>query len=174
VKIAIRIARYLIGAAAAWLAFPAVAGLIYVALLAVSLTTGADSGGPLAAPFLIVAAALLGIPFTVAVLFPAVLCGELIARRTRWWWTPVTTLVVAAALLLAVAAAWSGFVDQSPGDMAISWLVLLALNTIPLALFGTIAPAPRSARTMGWSRSSAAECSRALSAVIVGCRRSVH
>ncbi|MEE3917724.1 hypothetical protein V2I01_00215 [Micromonospora sp. BRA006-A] len=54
------VARHLAGAVAAWLVVVAEAVAGYLGLLAYALVTGADPGGPLAGPLLVLIAALLG------------------------------------------------------------------------------------------------------------------
>jgi hypothetical protein len=123
------LARYLLGAAVAWVLYPVMAALAYVALFVVAAVTDADLGGPLAGPFMILIAALVGIPLTVAVLLPCVAAGELVARRTRWRYAPLATL---GGFTVVLAAAAIGF-DSVPVA------VLGGLSLIPLVAFATIA-----------------------------------
>ncbi|MCP2327896.1 hypothetical protein HDA40_006403 [Hamadaea flava] len=121
------LARYLLGAAVAWVLYPVTAALAYLALVVFATITDAGLGGPLAGPFMILAAALLGVALTVAVLLPTVAIGELVARRTRWRWAPVVTLGGFTVALAVAALAW--------GTVS---LVLAALSLIPLVAFATI------------------------------------
>ncbi|NUO61635.1 MAG: hypothetical protein HOV71_03120 [Hamadaea sp.] len=119
--------RYLLGAAVAWVLYPVTAALAYLALFVVAAITGADPGGPLAGPFMILAAALVGIALTVLVLLPVVVGGELVARRTRWRWAPVATLGGFGAIVAGTAIAW--------GTVT---LMVAALSLVPLVAFATI------------------------------------
>ncbi|WP_402468911.1 hypothetical protein [Isoptericola aurantiacus] len=87
-------ARVVAGAAAGgavWLGYLALGALLYAGLLVLALVTGADAGGPLAGPLLVVIGAVTGL---VAVLWTglATLVGALLGRGRI-----VRTLVVSAA-----------------------------------------------------------------------------
>ncbi|MDX5460696.1 MULTISPECIES: hypothetical protein [Micromonospora] len=75
------VARHLVGAAAAWLVVVAEAVAGYLGLLAYALVTGADPGGPLAGPLLVLIAALLGVAALPPLFAPAVALGEAAGRR---------------------------------------------------------------------------------------------
>ncbi|SCF39159.1 hypothetical protein GA0074695_6497 [Micromonospora viridifaciens] len=67
-----QLARHLAGGAAAWLAFVVQGAVIYVGLLVYALATGADAGGPLAGPLLVLLAGGLAVAAVLAAIYTAV------------------------------------------------------------------------------------------------------
>ncbi|MEU8072141.1 hypothetical protein AB0B20_20545 [Micromonospora sp. NPDC049151] len=102
------VARHLAGAAAAWLAVVAEAVLGYLGLLAYALVTGADPGGPLAGPLLVLIAALLGVAGLPLLFAPAVALGEAAGRRRvgpALAYAGLVAVVLAAGYTTAIAVA---------------------------------------------------------------------
>lgn len=129
------VARYAAGAALSWLIFPMEAALIYAALVVAAILFGQYPGGPLAGPMMIALAAVVGAGVTVLVTFPAVLVGDLIARRTRWFAAPLAAAVI-APVLLALYVSVGGLAAHSLiSDMAIAGGLIAALSVLPLLTF---------------------------------------
>ncbi|MET7471769.1 hypothetical protein ACFYON_01615 [Micromonospora sp. NPDC005686] len=102
------VARHLAGAAAAWLVVVAEAVVGYLGLLAYALVTGADPGGPLAGPLLVLIAALLGVAGLPLLFAPAVALGEAAGRRRfgrGLAYAGLVAVVLAAGYATAVAVA---------------------------------------------------------------------
>jgi hypothetical protein len=132
------LARYAAGAVLSWLIFPIEAALIYVALVVAAVLFDQDLGGPLAGPMMIVLAAVLGAGVTVLVALPAILVGDLIARRTRWFAAPLAAALGALVLLAAYVWGWGLAVHSSISDTAIAWGLVAALSLLPLLTFGVL------------------------------------
>ncbi|MBU8855907.1 MULTISPECIES: hypothetical protein [unclassified Micromonospora] len=138
------VARHLAGAAAAWLVVVAEAVLGYLGLLAYALVTGADPGGPLAGPLLVLIAALLGVAALPLLFAPAVALGEA-AGRGRPGPALAFAGLVAVVLVTGYAAAVAVATDV-PGTR----LPLVAGTAALLVLPPTVAYA-FTARGVGWT-----------------------
>ncbi|GAB1645830.1 hypothetical protein [Krasilnikovia sp. MM14-A1259] len=128
------IARHIAGAAAAWLVFCVEGAAGYAGLLVFAGVTGADPGGPLAGPFLMLVAAVVGGAVTSLALLPSVVIGEVIGRL-QW----LVALGVVAVLLGVAAAGWSAATDTTAREAAIGWSVTVAASLLPLAAWGAVA-----------------------------------
>ncbi|EEP72147.1 hypothetical protein MCAG_02474 [Micromonospora sp. ATCC 39149] len=129
------VARYAAGAGLSWLVFPVEAALIYVVLLVASGLFGLDPGGPLAGPTAVLLATVLGTAVTALVTLPAVLFGDLVARRTRSAAAPVTAVIGGMVLLAAYVWGWGIAVQSPPSQTAIVWGLVVALSVLPLLAF---------------------------------------
>lgn len=96
-----RVATALLAGAVVCAGYVVLAGLAYVALLAVALATVRDAGGPLGGPLLLVVGALVGLA-CVLVVWVATVLGAVAARTLR---VPGPAVSAGLALAVAVAAA---------------------------------------------------------------------
>ncbi|MEU7714317.1 hypothetical protein AB0B03_20470 [Micromonospora chalcea] len=138
------IARHLAGATAAWLVVVAEAVVGYLGLLAYALVTGADPGGPLAGPLLVLIAALLGVAALPLLFAPAVALGEAAGRRRAapaLAYAGLVAVVLAAGYAAAVAVATDVPGARVPLVAGISALLALA----PTAAYAI------TARGVGWT-----------------------
>ncbi|MFI7491500.1 hypothetical protein ACIBXA_24285 [Micromonospora echinaurantiaca] len=125
----VAIGRHVAGALTAWLVFTAEALVGCLALLGYALVTGADPGGPLAGPMLLVIAALLGAALMPLLFAPAVLLGEAAGRRR----TPLVGALTGTAVAMLLAALYAAGVglatDGSPAGVVLA-CVLAALAVV--------------------------------------------
>ncbi|MCZ7476327.1 hypothetical protein [Micromonospora sp. WMMC273] len=138
------VARHLAGAVAAWLVVVAEAVAGYLGLLAYALVTGADPGGPLAGPLLVLIAALLGVAALPLLFAPAVALGAAAGRRRAGpalAYAGLVAVVLAAGYTAATAVA-----TDVPGPR----VPLVAGIAALLALPPTAAYA-LTARGVGWT-----------------------
>lgn len=138
------VARHLAGAAAAWLVVVAEAVVGYLGLLAYALVTGADPGGPLAGPLLVLIVALLGVVALPLLFAPAVVLGEAAGRRRA-----APALAYAGLLAVVLAAGYAAAVAVA-GDVPGTRVPLVAGISALLALAPTAAYA-LTARGVGWT-----------------------
>lgn len=143
------VARYALGAALSWLVFPVEAVLIYVALLLGAAVFDLDPGGPLAGPMLILIGAALGVAVTALVTFPAILLGDLVARRRRWFAAPVAAVTAALALLAAYVWGWGIAVGSPVRETAVVWGSATGLSLLPLLTFVVLTYASGAALALG-------------------------
>ncbi|GAA4569621.1 hypothetical protein GCM10023176_26610 [Micromonospora coerulea] len=129
------VARYVLGAALSGLVFAVEAVLIYVALLVVAILFNKDVGGPFAGPVMILIAAELGVGVTVMVTLPALLLGDLMARRRSWFVAPIAAALCALLLLAAYVWGWGLAVGSPASETAFIWGVILAFSVLPLLTF---------------------------------------
>ncbi|MCZ7428532.1 hypothetical protein O7607_22565 [Micromonospora sp. WMMA1949] len=138
------VARHLAGAVAAWLVVVAEAVAGYLGLLAYALVTGADPGGPLAGPLVVLIVGLLGVAALPLLFAPAVALGEVVGQRRAapaLAYAGLVAVVLAAGYTAAVAVA-----TDVPGDL----VPLVAGISALLALAPTAAYA-LTARGVGWT-----------------------
>ncbi|MBB5114974.1 hypothetical protein [Micromonospora echinospora] len=138
------IARHLAGATAAWFVVVAEAVVGYLGLLAYALVTGADPGGPLAGPLLVLIAALLGVAALPLLFAPAVALGEAASRRRA-----APALAYAGLVAVVLAAGYAAAVAVAT-DVPGTWVPLVAGISALLALAPTAAYA-LTARGVGWT-----------------------
>ncbi|MEU8820813.1 hypothetical protein [Actinoplanes sp. NPDC048796] len=128
------IARHLAGAVAAWLVFCAEGVLSCVGLLVFAVAAGADSGGPLAGPFLMLIAAAVGGALTVLVLLPAIVVGKVVGRL-RW----VVAFGFTLVLLGLFAAGWSVVTGSTAREATTGWALTVLAALVPLTAWSVIA-----------------------------------
>lgn len=128
------VVRHLAGAAGAWLTFCVEGVVTYLGLLGYAWATGANPGGPLAGPAVVLAAAVAGGALTLLVLLPSVAVAE-VTGRLRW----LTALGAAGTLLGLITAGWSAATGVPAGAAAVGWLIVLAAVALPLAVWFTTA-----------------------------------
>ncbi|WP_431876163.1 hypothetical protein [Micromonospora marina] len=138
------VARHLAGAAAAWLVVVAEAVVGYLGLLAYALVTGADPGGPLAGPLLVLIAALLGVAALPLLFAPAVALGEAAGRRR-----PGPALAFAGLVAVVLATGYAVAVAVAT-DVPGARVPLVAGIAALLVLPPTVAYAS-TARGVGWT-----------------------
>lgn len=141
-RLLVHIARYLVTAVVGWLVFPLQAlGLYALAVVAAILLDG-DPGSPFFLLFGLVVATQVGAVVMLAVILPAVIAGEVVARRLPWrgWrWVAapivagVVTCVMAVGLSLAAVALWVGHGYFPFGTAAMMWVLCLVLSVLPFA-----------------------------------------
>ncbi|MFJ1536948.1 hypothetical protein ACIODS_00235 [Micromonospora chalcea] len=138
------VARHLAGAAAAWLVVVAQAVVGYLGLLAYALATGADPGGPLAGPLLVLIVALLGVAALPLLFAPSVALGEAAGRRRA-----APALAYAGLVAVVLAAGYAAAVAVAT-DVPGTRVPLVAGVSALLALPPTVAYA-LTARGVGWT-----------------------
>ncbi len=130
------LARYAVAAGAGWIMYPIQATMIYLLLLVISLVTNQDFGGPFAGPFIVMLAALVGVPLVALVVLPAVAISELVARRGRWLWAAPAALAAEIVLSALVAGAWTFASRESAAAGGIFWALTAGLTLLPLSVAG--------------------------------------
>lgn len=127
--------RHVAGAVAAWLVFTAEGLLGCLALLGYALATGADAGGPLAGPLLLLIAALLGAVLVPLLFAPAVLLGEAAGRRrgplARTLAGTTAAMVLAALYAAAVGLATGG----SPAGVGLAGVLAALAVVAPVSAY---------------------------------------
>jgi hypothetical protein len=110
-----RIVRHLAGAAAAWTVFLLQGVVVYVGLLLYAVMADKDTGGPLAGPFMVLLAGVVGIALVPLLFVPASVVGEAAARSGR---LPAKLLVAfaVAAVLATIYVLLLARVTGVPGD----------------------------------------------------------
>ncbi|MGC4896172.1 hypothetical protein [Micromonospora sp. DT31] len=141
----VTVVRHLAGMAAAWLLFVAEVVVGYLVLLAYALVTGADPGGPLAGPLLVLAAAVCGVVAVPLLFAPAVAVGEVVGRRRGTAAAGVALAGVVAVVLAAGYTALGVTAVGAPGE----WFPLVVSGGALLALPPTIVYA-LTAGGIGW------------------------
>ncbi|MEW2355276.1 hypothetical protein [Spirillospora sp. NPDC029432] len=94
-----RVGGHLTGSLVACLAFTVQGVAAYAALIAYALVTDADTGGPLAGPFLVLLAGAAGVAMIPLLFLPAGVAGEMAAKSGRL----LTKLLVSSAVAGALA-----------------------------------------------------------------------
>lgn len=124
---AVRTASFVVTAVLAGLAYPVLAGLVYIGLLVASATGEQGMGGPLAGPVLVLLGAAVG-ALCVALAAPAALAARVVGGLKG-------ALAGSATLvLLAGGSTWlAWFVFDLSGSPAVAAAVLIAAAT-PAAL----------------------------------------
>ncbi len=89
------------------MAFIVQAAVIYAGLLAYAVVTDRDTGGPLAGPFLVLLAGLMGVVLVPLLFLPAGVIGEMAAKKGRLLtkWLVATTVAGALAMVYAFLTA---------------------------------------------------------------------
>lgn len=137
------IVRHAAGALLAWLVFT-LEGLVgYLALLAYALITGADPGGPLAGPLLVLLAAVLGVVAVPLLVVPAALIGGM-TRRSRGRFTAALVGGGTAMLLAALCAVVVVLIAGASAIEAVLAGTIAALAVVgPVAAHGATAEGGR-------------------------------
>ncbi|MEU4645362.1 hypothetical protein [Micromonospora sp. NPDC023814] len=132
------VARHVAGAVAAWLVFVVEAVVCYLALFAYALVTGAPLGSPLAGPFWVLVAALLGtalVPLTVA---PAVVIGDAAASRHG----PVARTLASCAVAVVIVGLYVGGVaavtEAAVADAVLAWPLTAAALLCPVVAYAAV------------------------------------
>lgn len=128
-----RVVRYLGGAVAAWIAFTAQGVIVYLGLLVYALITGADAGGPLAGPFIVLLAAVLGAILIPVLYVPTVVVVEIAGRRVGLPGRILAAAAGIATLVGVIVAVVAILTDLSLGAAVLVWLVGLASVLLPSA-----------------------------------------
>ncbi|MEU7803218.1 hypothetical protein AB0J14_26040 [Micromonospora arborensis] len=93
-----RIARYAGGAAAAWLVFTVQGIIAYLVLLVYATISNADIGGPLAGPFMVLLAGMVGAVLIPVAYVPTLVVVELVRSRVSLR----GRVLIAGAMLVAI------------------------------------------------------------------------
>jgi hypothetical protein len=135
------LARYAVATGAGWIVYPIQAAMIYLLLFLIALVTNQDFGGPFAGPYIVILAAVVGVPLVALVVVPAVAISELVARRGRWFWAAPAALAAEIVLSALVAGAWTFASRESAAAGGIFWAVTAGLTLLPLLVAGVTAAA---------------------------------
>jgi hypothetical protein len=126
------------GAGIAWAVFTVQGGVIYLGLLAYASVAGAGTGGPLAGPFLIVLAALVGAVLVPLLFVPSIALGEA-GGRTGGAATRLAITVGTAALLAAIyVGGVSALTDVTVTHASVAWLIALLVLAAPLCAYAAV------------------------------------
>lgn len=156
----LHIARYLVTTAVGWLMFPLQALVVYALLFLAAIVLDGDLGGPFALVLVLIVAAAAGAIVMLTVILPAVLAGELVARRMpwpgwRWAAAPMVGGLAAFLLSIGVVAVWAQIDDLSLATAAEVWIVTLILSVLPFTAAAStaygLAAAPPAVR-WAWRR----------------------
>ncbi len=132
-------ARYLAGAAAAGVVYLAEAAVILgLYAIVVGVVTGEAFGVLILLVLGVVAMFLFALVMVTFVLFPAILIGELTARRTFWPAAPLVALALLLLLTFAGSAAWASLTDTPLRDAWFVGLIALAVSILPAIAFGLV------------------------------------
>lgn len=155
------VARYLLGAAVAGGVFLIESAVFVLPVAALTAIGNGVVGGVSAVVIGFLMAFLLGLVLIVTVVFPAVLAGELVARRTRWSAAPLVVLGVLLVTTVGLSVLYSVF-EGGGGDFLGSIFMLYASLLLPALAYALIAyPAEWLARKAwalaraGWRRVTA-------------------
>ncbi|TCB98569.1 hypothetical protein E0H26_09395 [Micromonospora zingiberis] len=133
-----RVARYVGGAVMAWIVFTVQGALAYLALLAYALITDTPSGGPLAGPFMVLIAAVLGAALIPLLYAPTLLVVELASRKVG----PVARLLLAGSVLtvtIGILVAVVAIAAQASVPAALmAWLIGAVSVILPASAAGAI------------------------------------
>lgn len=125
----VRTASFLLTMVLVGLAYPVLAGLVYVGLLVASATGGQGIGGPLAGPMLVLLGAAVG-ALCVAIAAPAALAARVVGG--------LRGVLVGSAILvfLTVGATWSAWLlfGLSGSPVVAATVLILAASPAVLAL----------------------------------------
>ncbi|MEU4678331.1 hypothetical protein [Micromonospora sp. NPDC023737] len=137
------IARHVAGAVVAWLVVTFEGLVSYLGLLGYALITGTDPGGPLAGPVFVLVAALVGFVVVPLLVVPAVLVGQVTARRRGRFMGAL--IGGGGAMLLAAlgAAAVALATDVSAAGSVLAGLVAALAVVGPVAAHAATAEAVR-------------------------------
>ncbi|GAA1871135.1 hypothetical protein [Actinomadura bangladeshensis] len=146
----VKTGRHLVGAASACLVFIAQGVVIYLGLLARAVVTDADTGGPLAGPFLVLLAGVVGIVFVPLLFLPAGVIGEVAAKKGRLLtkWLVATAVAGALAMLyvfLAAVATDVGFAHSLRASLIGVLTVLVPTALCVNVSHGALKLSPRNA-----------------------------
>lgn len=126
-----KLAWYLGGAIAAWVTFTVQGFFVYLCLLVYALSVDGDVGGPLAAPFMVLLAALLATALVPLLYVPVVLCLETVLKRVGLPGRMLLIVAAVAVLAAGVVTIFALLAEVSAGGALIAWLVLLFLLVLP-------------------------------------------
>ncbi|QKW33949.1 hypothetical protein HUT06_07835 [Actinomadura sp. NAK00032] len=103
----VKAGQHLVGAIVACLAFVVQSTVIYAGLLVCAVVADADIGGPLAGPFLVLLAGVVGVVLLPLLFLPAGVIGEVAAKRGRLLtkWLVATAVAGALAMVYVFLAA---------------------------------------------------------------------
>ncbi|MEU8185481.1 hypothetical protein AB0B85_14715 [Micromonospora sp. NPDC049044] len=138
------IARHLAGIVVAWLVFVAEAIVGYLGLLAYTLATGSEVGGPLAGPMLVLIAAVLGVALVPLLFLPSVAVAELASRRRGTGRVVAVAAPVAVVLAAGYAVAGAIATQVPTGYVPLVAAVAALLVLAPVVLYAL------TARGVGW------------------------
>lgn len=102
----VKAGQHLVGALVACLAFVAQSAVIYAGLLVFAVVADADTGGPLAGPFLVLLAGVMGVVLVPLLFLPAGVIGEVAAKSGRLLtkWLIATAVAGALAMVYVLLA----------------------------------------------------------------------
>lgn len=158
----VKVGRHLVGAVVACAAFVMQSVVIYAGLLACAVVADADTGGPLAGPFLVLLAGVVGVVLVPLVFLPASVIGEMAVKRGRL----LTTWPVASAVAGALAMVYVFLVAVATGvGIAHSLLASLlgALTVLVPAALCVSVPPRRAGTHSERGTASSASCSASVS-----------
>ncbi|TDD63534.1 hypothetical protein E1293_43095 [Actinomadura darangshiensis] len=96
----VKTGQHLVGALVACSAFVVQGVIIYAGLLACAVVADADTGGPLAGPFLLLLSGVVGVVLVPLLFLPASVIGEVAAKRGRLFTKGLVATAVAGALAM--------------------------------------------------------------------------
>ncbi|MER7335341.1 MULTISPECIES: hypothetical protein [unclassified Micromonospora] len=132
------VARHVAGAVTAWLVFVVEAVVCYLALFAYALVTGAPLGSPLAGPFWVLVAALLGAALVPLAVAPAVVIGDAAASRHG----PGARTLAACAVAVVIVGLYVGGVAAVTGtaaaDAVLAWPITAAAVLCPVVAYAAV------------------------------------
>ncbi|MBO2464925.1 hypothetical protein [Actinomadura violacea] len=118
----VKAGRHLLGAVVACAAFVVQGVVIYAGLLACAVVADADTGGPLAGPFLVLLAGVVGVVLVPLLFLPASVIAEMAAKKGRL----VAKWLVASAVAGALAMVYVFLATVATG-MGIAHSLLASL-----------------------------------------------
>jgi hypothetical protein len=133
-----RIAWHGIGAGIAWAVFSVQGVLVYLGLLAYALVTGADIGGPLGGPVLVLLTSVAGAVLTPLLFVPSITLGEVAGRRGGRAAGAAVTAGTAALLAAIYVAVVSAATDVTASGAVTAWLIGLLTLPGPLSAYAAV------------------------------------
>lgn len=131
-----KVALHGIGAGVAWAAFTVQGLVVYLVLLAYAVGEDLDTGGPLAGPFLVLIAAVVGAVLVPLLFVPSMALGA-VGRRgpaARFAITAGTAALLAAVYVAGVSVA----TDVPAADAVVAWLIGLLALPGPLGAYAAV------------------------------------
>lgn len=154
------VARYLLGAAVAGGVFLIESAVFVLPVAALTAAGNGVVGGVSAVVIGFLMAFLLGLVLIVTAVFPAVLAGELVARRTKWSAAPLVVLGVLVVTSVGLSVLY-GLFEGSQSGLGSIFILYASLLLPTLAYALTTYPAEWLARKAwallqtGWRRVTA-------------------
>lgn len=131
-SVVVTLAGFSGGGVAAVLVYPLLALVLYVLLVVVAIVTDATAGGPLALPFLLVVATIVGVGYTVLA-SAAVGVAAMVASWSRWRVPMFVAVSIVLLVVAVVAGVWVLEVREPtmPRTEALAWSAGIAAGGVP-------------------------------------------